>query len=414
MDAQISSSDVTAPMRSHGPIDTIGLKSDDLRDLPFEAAKSFLSCFSALRRMPVLSSQSTLPALTLAVTAAGMLPNPAWAHIKWFAPYDVCQAPAPISGVLTQHFLLVFAGFTLLLVGSFLVDCFAATKSWTLANLAPHEDSEERLLRGGTAAFFMALFATGGTILTPELWTDADWPAWLQLGIVASMLSARTCAIGSLGILVLYGYGIMLYGFFHLSDYPMFIGLAAYLALTSLKSGQLRSQRMLVLYVSICVSLMWGAIEKWAYPQWTFPLLADRQYLTFGLSSEDFMIVAGFVEFAFAFYILIGLGLLRLAILGLGTIFAAAIVDFGKIDAIGHLPILIALAAMFLHGPTQLQVWFHNNSEGILLKARIVGASFVTAVFVFFAAYYGLQHAEYGRGPLFNGFAAFATPIDSR
>ena len=57
---------------------------------------------------------------------------------------------------------------------------------------------------------------------------------------------------------------------------------------------------------------MWGAVEKWAYPQWTFPLLEARPYLTFGLAPEDFMVLAGFVEFAFAFHILTGLGLLRL------------------------------------------------------------------------------------------------------
>ncbi len=208
----------------------------------------------------------------------------------------------------------------------------------------------------------MALFATGGVILTPELRTGADWSAWLQLGIAISMLSARTCAFGSLGILVLYGFGIEQYGVFHLSDYPMFIGLAAYLGLTAFTSERLRSQRMPILQASICITLMWGAVEKWAYPQWTFPLLAERPYLTFGLAPADFMVVAGFVEFAFAFYILTGFGLQRLAILGLGSIFAAAILDFGKVDAIGHLPILIAMAAMFLHGPTRLNLWLHDNA----------------------------------------------------
>jgi len=65
---------------------------------------------------------------------------------------------------------------------------------------------------------------------------------------------------------------------------------------------------------------MWGAVEKWAYPQWTYPLLVARPYLTFGFDAGDFMVIAGFVEFAFAFYMLTGLSMLRLAILGLGTI----------------------------------------------------------------------------------------------
>jgi len=330
--------------------------------------------------------------------AASFLPHQAWAHVKWFEPYDVSAAPTPFRGVMTDHFIIACAGATLLVAGTFVVDRAAATRLRAMAAPGTREDLEERLLRAGTGAFFMALFAIGGTILTPELKTSAFWPAWLQFGIAISMLSSRTCAFGSLGILILYGYGVALYGIFHLSDYPVFLGLVAYLALTSFSKGRLRSKRMLVLHISICVSLMWGAVEKWAYPQWTMPLLADRPYLTFGMAPADFMVVAGFVEFAFAFYILTGFGLLRLAILGLSTIFVAAIVDFGRIDAIGHLPFLIAFIAMFLHGPTQLQLWLHDKSAGIFRMARTGGTAFAATVLLFFGAYYGLQYAEYGRG----------------
>jgi hypothetical protein len=88
-------------------------------------------------------------------------------------------------------------------------------------------------MRAGTGAFFVALFTAGGVILTPELKTAAEWPAWLQLGIAASMFSARSCILGAAGILALYGYGVAQYGAFHLADYPVFLGLAAYMALTS-------------------------------------------------------------------------------------------------------------------------------------------------------------------------------------
>ncbi len=395
-----------APMRLRRPmtlVEPVGVSPSGMRHI-----RSYM--LSVPRRIASLSPPAALLWLPAVTASVALIPMPAHAHVKWFAAYDVTEAPAPLSGVLSRHFLLAFAAFTLLLVGSFLLDRLVATKVPALAAPGKHADIEERLLRAGTGAFFMALFATGGTILTPELRTTADWPAWLQLGIAASMLSARTCAIGSLGILVLYGYGVDLYGVFHLSDYPMFIGLAVYLGLTSFVSERPRAQRMLVLHASICISLMWGAVEKWAYPQWTFPLLEARPYLTFGMAPADFMVVAGFVEFAFAFYILTGLGLLRLAILGLGTIFAAAIVDFGKIDAIGHLPILIAMVAMFLHGPTRLQLWLHDNSDGIFRKARTASTAFATTLIIFFAAYYGLQYAEYGHGSLGHEFVLFVSP----
>jgi hypothetical protein len=411
MQTQILPSSGSALRRMRRPTRLIGLEGGGEVHRLRTARNICTVWISKLCGMVSLSRPRLLKWISAVAAAASFLPHPAWAHVKWFEPYDVSAAPTPLSGVLTGHFLLVCAGFTLLVVGSFLLDRLVATKLPAIAAPGRHDDLEERVLRAGTGAFFMALFATSGTILTPELHTTADWPAWLQFGIAISMLSARTCVLGSLGILTLYGYGVALYGVFHLSDYPMFLGLAAYLGLTSLANGRLRSQRILVLYVSICVSLMWGAVEKWAYPQWTLPLLAERPYLTFGLLPADFMVVAGFVEFAFAFYILTGHGLLRLAILGLGTIFAAAILDFGKIDAIGHMPILIAFIAMFLHGPTRLHLWLHDNSDSIFHKARTSGTAFATAVLLFFGAYYGLQYAEYGHSADdHNKLAALAAP----
>ena len=110
------------------------------------------------------------------------------------------------------------------------------------------------------------------------------------------------------------------------------------------------------------------------------------------------MVVAGFVEFAFAFHILTGLGLLRLGIAGLGGIFLLAVLDFGKLDAIGHLPILVSMAAMLLHGPTPLHHRLHDIGRGVFAEARRAGVSFAAAVCLFFGAYYGLQHAEHGGG----------------
>ncbi|CAA9286955.1 MAG: FIG00803019: hypothetical protein [uncultured Acetobacteraceae bacterium] len=337
--------------------------------------------------------------LQLGAAASCLVPAPALAHVKWFAPFDVAEPPMPIHGVLTPRFLLVFAGFALLMAGGFLLDRLAARsgRGGVLAQRG-REEVEERLVRAGTGAFFMALFTAGGVILTPELKTGAEWPAWLQLGVAASMLSARSCILGAAGILALYGYGAALYGAFHIADYPVFLGLAAYLALTSCAPGRWRALRMPVLHAAVCASLMWASVEKWAYPQWTFPLLEARPWLTFGILPSDFMVVAGFVEFAFAFHILTGFGLSRLGILGLGAIFAAAILDFGKLDAIGHLPILAAMAAMFVHGPTPLQRRLHDIRRGLLAEARRAGLAFAAAICVFVSAYYGLQRAEHGHG----------------
>jgi hypothetical protein len=366
-------------------------------------------------RRPSASARAAAPRSAAALVPAGLaasafLPSPARAHVKWFAPFDVAEPPMPISAVLSDHFLLVFAGFALLIAASFALDRLAARwgRSGALASLRGRDEIEERLLRAGTGAFFMALFTAGGVILTPELKTSAEWPAWLQLGIAASMVSKRSCALGAAGIVALYGYGAALYGAFHIADYPFFLGIAAYLALTSCPPGRLRSLRMPVLQAAFCASLMWAAVEKWAYPQWTFPLLETRPWLTFGLLPSDFMVLAGFVEFAFAFHILTGFGLVRLGVLGLGAIFAAAVLDFGKLDAIGHLPLMATMAAMFVHGPTPLQRRLHDIRRGLLAEARRAGLAFAAAVCVFVSAYYGLQRAEYGHGHEARRLAVFA------
>jgi hypothetical protein len=373
-------------------------------------------------RHPVGLSAPTHPVRQLralllpgAGAAVWLSPAPAWAHVKWFAPYDVAEPPLSLSGVLSRNFLLVVAGFTLLLFAGFLLDRLAARSGRGAAGTRRCEHSEEKLLRAATGAFFMALFATGGVILTPELKTGAEWPVWLQLGIAASMLSARSCVVGAAGILVLYGYAVARYGVFHLADYPMFLGFAAYMALTSIRPGRLRALRMPILCASLSISLMWASVEKWAYPHWTYPLLEARPYLTLGIAPHEFMVLAGFVEFALAFYILTGLGLLRLGTAGLGLIFVAAILDFGRLDAIGHLPTIAALAALYLHGPTRLHHWLHDAQRSPLAEARRQSLSFTAAICVFFIAYYGLQHAEYGRhAGLQGGLAALAAPGQAR
>jgi hypothetical protein len=360
---------------------------------------------------PSIGRRLRRAATTLAV--ALLLPHAAEAHVKWFAPYDVSERPTPIAVVMNAHFIAVLAAFILMMSAGFLLDRLASRRSAfrALAAFLPvqHAELEEKLLRAGIGAFFMALFTMGGIILTPELQTGAVWPAWLQLAIAASMLARATCILGALGVLVLYGYGVGLYGVFHLGDYPMFLGIAGYLALTSMPSPWLRAQRMLILFATLCVSLMWAAIEKFAYPQWTFPVLEARPYLTMGMQPADFMIVAGFVEFALAFYILTGLGLLRLGIAGLTLIFSAAIVDFGKLDAIGHLPTLTCLAAMFVHGPSTLHHRLHHLRRGLLAEAGRAGCSFATGIGIFFVAYYGLQHAEFWRDGIDQRHAVLTT-----
>ena len=55
-------------------------------------------------------------------------------------------------------------------------------------------------------------------------------------------------------------------------DYPIFLGTAAYLAMTSLGCTSLLGLRPFdVARIGAAVTLLWASIEKWAYPEWTYP-----------------------------------------------------------------------------------------------------------------------------------------------
>jgi hypothetical protein len=91
---------------------------------------------------------------------------------------------------------------------------------------------------------------------------------------------------------------------------------------------------------------MWASVEKWAYPHWTFPLFIEHPAMTMGFEAEYFMKAAGAVEFALAFALLCSPLVRRIAAILLAAAFVSAIFEFGKIDAIGHAPIIVAMIAI--------------------------------------------------------------------
>lgn len=60
----------------------------------------------------------------------------------------------------------------------------------------------------------------------------------------------------------LYTKGVSEYGVFHLLDYPVFVGLAAYLSLTGLKKTLLGYRPIEILRISAAITLMWASAER--------------------------------------------------------------------------------------------------------------------------------------------------------
>ena len=277
-------------------------------------------------------------------------PTVAYAHVKWFAPYDVSQAPIGLSGVLNPTFIELLV-LTLLLLWTFCSLERTAIGATLLGSVdevfSQLRGKTDTLMRAGTAAFFVSIWAHGGIILTPELLTTSTATEWLQFGIAAGMLFRITMPLSALGIVVLFAQGVWSYGVFHMMDYPIFLGAAVYLALSGLGRTSLLGVRALdIVRFGAGITLLWASVEKWAYPEWTYPILYAHQRLSMGLDPRFYMIAAGMVEFGLAFALLWTPLVRRMASVVLMSMFVSAVFEFGKIDAIGHMVIIVILLAV--------------------------------------------------------------------
>lgn len=331
-----------------------------------------------------------LPALALAFN-----PTPALAHVKWFCSFDVAGSPVGLENVLCQG----FEQLVLLAMAALLLGCVVEGTPLGLA-LLRSLDAATSLLRWHTgvvvrlvaAGFFLSLsfmdqLGMKHVLLTPELTTELPFVPWLQLAIAVSLLSRRTSALAAAGIAVLFAIAVGTYGVFHLMDYPIFLGLAAYLACIGLQRSPGNVRPVDLLRWSAAATLMWASIEKWAYPQWTGPVFVTHPGMNFGFDIDYFMQAAGVVEFTLAFALLWTPLVRRCAAVILGAMFVAAIGEFGLIDAIGHSCIVAVMLAVLA-----------DDARAPIRRWTIVltPIGYSAALTVFLVAYYGLHGALFG------------------
>ena len=315
--------------------------------------------------------------------ALGMIASvPARAHVKWFADYDLEARPRALAEVASTPFWMLIAISLLLLwffchlertkVGGALL---AAIDELSAAIRGRTED----LFRSVTAAFFISLWVAGGIILTPELRTELEFVPWLQAAIAAGMFWRASLPLSALGILFLFILGIVRYGAFHMMDYPIFLGAAAYLAAVGLQRSPFGTPLDLARW-GASITLMWASVEKWAYPSWTFPLLRIHPTLDLGFEPSFFMTAAGVVEFALAFGLLWTPLVRRLAAIVLSGMFISGVFAFGKIDAIGHMMIVMILFVIAA-----------ENEPAPVRRPVLAPAYCCVALGGFILAYYGLH-----------------------
>jgi hypothetical protein len=331
-----------------------------------------------------------LAAIVLAFVFNVLLPDTASAHVKWFCAFEVAGQPRGLENVLCPDFELLVALAIIILLGG----CFVEGTPLGLAMVRSLDrvtrvvrDNTELMFRAGCGFFFVALWATGGILLTPELKTTSPAISYLQLAIAAGMLSRQTMPLSALGIAFLFGLGVKEYGAFHLADYPVFLGVAAYLALTGLQRDLFGMRPIDVVRWAAAITLMWASVEKWAYPEWSFPLFVEHPTLTFGFDQEFFMRSAGVIEFTLAFALVWTPLVRRAAAVLLAGMFIGATFEFGKLDVIGHALIVVALLAIAAD----------NASKTVMVRYPALAAVvYGFALGVFLAIYYVAHSMMFG------------------
>ena len=322
------------------------------------------------------------PATAIAVLLNFAFAQSASAHVKWFCAYDIFDQPRGLENVLCPDFeelvglavALLLAG--CLLEGTTLGDAMLRSLNRVTSFL---RTNTELLMRAGVGFFFVALWTTGGILLTPELKTTWEAVSWFQLALAICLLWRPTMPLTGLGIAVLFGLAVHQYGLFHLADYPIFLGVAAYLALTGLQRDFFGIRPIDLMRWSAAITLMWASVEKWAYPEWSFPLFVQYPGMTLGFDPEFYMRAAGVVEFVLAFSLVWTSLVRRIAATILTGMFVSAIFEFGKLDAIGHMAIIVVLLAI---------IGDDAPSRARFKHPVLAPVSFGTALALFLCLYY--------------------------
>jgi len=323
----------------------------------------------------------------------------AFAHVKWFCAFDVAGQPRGLENVLCSDFeLLTGIGILGLLTGHLveltpLGDALSRSLDRVTATLRANSDL---LLRAGCGFFFVALWTLGGILLTPELKTTSTLIPWAQLGFAFCLLWKRTVIISAAGIVFLFTLALLGNGLFHLMDYPVFLGLAVYLALTSLNRTLFDIRPLDILRWTAAITLMWASIEKWAYPQWSFSLFITHPEVTMGFDEEFFMRAAGVVEFTLSFGLLLTPLIRRCSAFMLLGMFTSAILEFGKVDAIGHAPIIVVMLAIGCDNVGSSRFFTKERMLSVWKSMSLIPAGYSVALVLVLSVYYILHSVLYG------------------
>ena len=328
------------------------------------------------------------------------------AHVKWFFDYDVTKPPLPIGEVIDGTFVKLFIVSVVACYLFFLADRYIYEEG-ILAEfdrkLKLFDNAANTIMRVAAGVFFLSLFgwwAFGygqSFYLTPELKTDSPVIPWIHLVMALAVISKRTMFITGLGVFFMYFAATAHFGIFHMLDYLIFLGIGFYLTVSQTKVKGLLKTAFISLFACSGLTLIWAAVEKFAYPDWTILVLANKPNVTMGMPPELFMKVSGFIEFFVTFILLGAVSVVgRLISLGFMSIFVLAVFEFGMVDALGHLMIVAILWVLIVRGPTDARNMLVLPDKSLFTEAYFMTGLYYLAFVTIFILYYGVHYLAYG------------------
>ena len=328
------------------------------------------------------------------------------AHVKWFFDYDVTKPPTPIGEVLDGTFIKLFLFSALACYVFFLIDRFIFEDGIFEdfdRNLKRLDNAAQFIMRTAAGIFFLCLFgwwALGygeSFYLTPELNTASPFVPWVHLAIALFVVFRYTVFAAGLGVFGLYVAAGRDYGLFHVLDYLIFLGIAYFLLVGSSSSKRLLKSGFVVLFACTGLTLIWAAVEKFAYAHWTMSVLETRPHMLMGMSPPVFMKVSGFVEFFVTFILLGAVSVVgRLVALALMSVFVLAVFEFGMVDALGHLMIVAILWVLVVRGPTDARYMLVLPDKSLFTEAYFMTGLYFLAFVMIFILYYGIHYLTFG------------------
>ena len=220
------------------------------------------------------------------------------------------------------------------------------------------------------------------------------WIGWYQFILALLLLFDATVPLAGLGMFGLYLIGVSQYGWFHMLDYVLYLGVAYYLTVGTASNERLRTSAIPALYLTVGLSLCWVALEKLVYPRWVLQLLEANPVLSLGLPPEFFLVAAAFVELSLGYLLIICL-LARPLALTITVVFFLTTMVFGKVEVIGHTMLHAALIVFVTVGPGvgfRPPILVHSR---LPVRLAFAGVNFVVLVALLMIPYLALSSTVY-------------------